>query len=270
MPKIAVIQMVSSADVEENLKHASSLLTEAADQGAELVLLPEYFPLLSDNETDKLNYQEEFGAGPLQDFLATQARAHQFWLIGGTIPLKSSQPERILNSCLLFDPAGKCTARYDKLHLFDVHIDGKGNGSYNESDTIAPGHNITVAHTPFGNIGMSVCYDLRFPELYRKMSEQGMDLITVPAAFTHSTGKRHWEVLLKSRAVENLCFVIAANQGGRHSRRRASWGHSMIIDPWGDILCSLDTGPGVACTDIRLERIKELRQSFPVLQHRKM
>jgi len=270
MPKTAVVQMVSSANVEANLKQAASLLTQAAAQGAELVLLPEYFPIISDNESDKLKHQENYGSGPLQDFLATQARQHKFWLVGGTIPLKSGQAERVLNSCLLFNPAGKCVARYDKIHLFDVHVDGTGDESYNESATIAAGNSITVASTPFGNIGMSVCYDLRFPELYRKMLEQDISIITVPAAFTRSTGKRHWELLLKSRAVENLCYVVAANQGGQHSKRRATWGHSMIIDPWGSTLCSLETGPGIACADIDLTRVKELRRSFPALEHRSM
>ena len=270
MPRVAVIQMVSSASVEENLNNAASLLAQAADKGAELVLLPEYFPIISDNERDKIQYQEDYGSGPLQEFLSGQAKQYKFWLMGGTIPLKSDKPERVLNSCLLFNPEGECTARYDKIHLFDVHVGGKGDESYNESATIAPGSEITIASTPFGNIGMSVCYDLRFPELYRKMSEQDISIITVPAAFTKTTGKRHWELLLKSRAVENLCFVVAANQGGQHSERRATWGHSMIIDPWGDILCSLETGPGVACTDINLNRITELRESFPALKHRTM
>ncbi len=274
MTKVAVVQMVSSADVDENLNNVASLLAQAAEKGAELVVLPEYFPIISDDETDKLQYQEPYGAGPLQDFLATQARQHQCWLIGGTIPLKSAQPERVFNSCLLFNPQGECTARYDKIHLFDVHVDGhietQGDESYNESATIAPGSKVTIAATPFGNIGMSVCYDLRFPELYRKMSEQNLSIISVPAAFTRSTGKRHWETLLRARAVENLCFVMAANQGGQHSARRATWGHSMIIDPWGEILGAMETGPGVVCVDIDLARTAELRASFPALKHRTM
>lgn len=270
MPRVAVLQMVSTADVAENLRNAESLLAKAADDGAELVLLPEYFPIISDDESDKLQHQEDIGVGPLQDFLASQAIKHNFWLIGGTIPLASPDPQRVLNSSLLFNPQGKCLARYDKIHLFDVHVDGGGDESYNESSTIAPGQEVVVANTPFGNIGMSVCYDLRFPELYREMLAQDISIISVPAAFTKTTGRRHWELLLKSRAVENLCFVIAANQGGQHSERRATWGHSMIIDPWGDILCSLETGPGVACADIDLNRVVKLRESFPALKHRTM
>lgn len=270
MIRVAAIQMVSTADVESNLNDASRLLREAAEKGAELVVLPEYFPLISDDETAKLQHKEAFGAGPLQDFLAENASQHAFWLMGGTIPLTTEQADKVSSSCLLYDPHGKCVSRYDKIHLFNVDVSDEKQESYNESATITAGNKIVVAETPFGNIGMSVCYDLRFPELYRQMLEKDVSIITVPSAFTETTGKRHWEMLLRARAVENLCFVIAPNQGGRHSDTRFTWGHSMIIGPWGDILGSLEKGPGVVVADIDRPRQQALRTSFPALQHRKL
>ncbi|MEJ2760326.1 MAG: carbon-nitrogen hydrolase family protein [Gammaproteobacteria bacterium] len=268
MPRVAAIQMVSTPELEENLDSAAALLRQAADQGAEFAQLPEFFPIIGREDTDKLAHQEDFGGGPLQDFLAGRAREHGLWLMGGTIPLKSGDPGRVLNSCLLFSPEGECVARYDKIHLFDVSIQGDAEESYRESRTMMPGSEVTVAKTPIGNIGMSVCYDLRFPELYRRMLDQNIDIITVPSAFTETTGRKHWEVLLRSRAIENLSFVIAAAQGGQNTETRATWGHSMIIDPWGDILGELEKGPGVVCADIDLERVRSLRQSFPALRHR--
>ena len=270
MPRVAAVQMVSTPDVQENLAAADALLRQAADQGAEFALLPEFFAIIGREDTDKLALQEPYGAGPLQDFLAGLARELGLWLMGGTIPLQSGNPERVYNSCLLFNPQGECAARYDKIHLFDVSIQGEQEESYSESRTMAPGAEVVVADTPLGRIGMSVCYDLRFPELYRRMLDQNVDIITVPAAFTATTGRKHWEVLLRSRAVENLSFVIAAAQGGQNTETRATWGHSMIIDPWGEILGELDTGPGVVCADIDLEQAYSLRRSFPALQHRKL
>ena len=219
--------MVSTADVDENLGSARTLVQNAVDEGAKLVVLPEYFPILSEDETEKLQHQEQFGSGPLQGFLADNARQHGIWLMGGTIPLASGQQGRVFSSCLLFNPEGVCVARYDKIHMFDVTVGDKEDESYNESNTMIPGEQIVTAETPFGNIGMSICYDLRFPELYRNMLDEDISIITVPSAFTETTGKRHWEMLLRARAVENLCFVIAPNQGGQHSEKRFTWGHSM-------------------------------------------
>jgi len=267
--KVAAIQLVSTANVDKNLEIAGSLIGQAAEQEACLAVLPEYFPIIGEDEREKLQYQEKFGKGPLQDFLAGKAREYNLWLMGGSIPLATGDSERVYNSCLLFNPDGICTARYDKIHLFDVHVGGD-NESYNESNTMLAGDKAVVAETPFGNIGMSICYDLRFPELYRSMIAQDIALITVPSAFTETTGRKHWEMLLRSRAVENLCYVVAPNQGGQHSARRRTWGHSMIIDPWGEVLCSMGTGTGLICAELDLERQRELRKSFPALRHTRL
>ena len=268
MSKVATIQMVSTDNLEANLAQAYGLIEDAARQGAELALLPEYFPIMSDDETAKVRIGETPGEGPVQDFLAEQAGKHGLWLMAGTFSLQSTEPERVYNSCLLYNPQGIRTHRYDKMHLFDVQVGDEEKEVYNESNTIVPGRNTVVADTALGRIGMTVCYDLRFPELYRTLAAQQAEILTVPAAFTYATGKRHWELFLRARAVENLCYVIASNQGGQNTETRRTWGHSMIIDPWGDVLCSLEEGPGVACADIDLARVHELRQSFPALEHR--
>ena len=261
--------MVSTDNVDANLAQAADLIREAAARGAEFALLPEYFPLVSDDETAKIGIGEAPGEGPIQEFLAGQARDNRLWLMAGTFSLRSGEADRVYNSCLLYDPDGVCTHRYDKMHLFDVQVGGEEETEvYNESDTIVPGRGTVVADTPLGRIGMTVCYDLRFPELYRELSGQRAEIITVPSAFTWATGKRHWELFLRARAVENLCYVVASNQGGQNTETRRTWGHSMIVDPWGDVLCSLEEGPGVACADIDLARVHALRQSFPALEHR--
>lgn len=262
--------MVSGADVGQNLADAALLIGQARAAGAALVALPEFFPVMSTDERAKLAVREPFGRGPLQDFLSGQARQHGIWLIGGTIPLQSDEANRVYNSSLLFDPKGHCTARYDKMHLFDVHVDREGKEQYNESATMKPGAEPVVATTPFGAIGMSVCYDLRFPELYRGMHGQDIVMITVPSAFTARTGEKHWEILLRARAVENMCFVVAPGQGGKHNEARTTWGHSMIVDPWGEILCCVETGPGFACADLDLDGLHSLRRSFPALKHRRL
>lgn len=268
--RAAAIQMVSTSDVDANLQSAGDLLREAAAKGAQLAVLPENWPLMGNTDRDKLLCQESFGHGPLQEFMSSRARELGLWLIGGSIPLEGEDPEHVYNSCLVYDPAGDCTARYDKIHLFDVNVDQEGNETYRESDSISPGRDITVAGTPFGNVGISICYDLRFPELYRSMLSRDITIITVPSAFTRTTGKQHWEILLRARAVENLCFVIAAGQGGQNNSQRATWGHSMIIGPWGDILASMEAGPGVVCTDLDLRQTHTIRNSFPALEHRKL
>ena len=268
--RAAAIQMVSTADVETNLRSAGNLLDQAASMGAQLAVLPENWPLMGNTDSDKLVCQERYGHGPLQEFLAGRARELGLWLIGGSIPLATGSPDRVYNSCLVYDPEGNCSARYDKIHLFDVNVGRDGSEAYRESDSITPGREITVAATPFGNIGISICYDLRFPELYRRMLSRDITIITVPAAFTRTTGKQHWELLLRSRAVENLCFVIAAGQGGQHNEKRATWGHSMIIGPWGDILAATETGPGVVYADLDLRQLHTIRKSFPALEHRQL
>lgn len=267
MTRVAAIQMVSTDNVEANLNAAARLIRQAAADRAELLVLPENFPLMGQHEQDKIAIREPFGKGPIQAFLSEQARINKIWLMGGTIPIAADTPNKIRAACLLYNPQGECVARYDKIHLFDVSVNG-GNETYNESSTIEGGSSITVARTPFGNIGMSVCYDLRFPELYRNMHGQDVSIITVPSAFTATTGKAHWETLLRARAVENLCYVIAPNQGGRHINNRETWGHSMVINPWGDILAVVEQGEGIACADIDLEQLKLLRNNFPALRHR--
>ncbi len=260
--------MVSTPDVKANLAQAQDLIQQAAADAAEFAVLPEYFPLISDDETDKLSVGEVFGSGPIQDFLAESASRHGIWLMAGSIPLRTNEARHVTGSCLLYDPEGKCVARYDKIHLFDVCVDQDEDESYMESRTILPGREVVVAETPFATLGLSICYDLRFPELYRELVSKGATIITVPSAFTYSTGKRHWQMLLCARAVENLCYVIASNQGGQNTEKRSTWGHSMIVDPWGNVLCALDQGPGIACADLDLAYVEKLRKSFPALQHR--
>ena len=270
MVRVAAIQMVSTADVTDNLSSAAQLIQEAVNDGAIFALLPEYFPIISDNPLDKVHIREVYGNGPIQDFLEQQARQHRIWLMGGTIPLDCGDENRVYNSCLLYNPEGRCVARYEKIHLFDAYVDQEGKETYNESATTIPSDHVVIAETSFAKIGMSICYDLRFPELFRNMLDQGITVITVPSAFTVTTGKHHWELLIRTRAVENQCFVIAADQGGQNTDKRATWGHSMIIDPWGDILASVDRGPGIASADLDLDRLTKIRDSFPALQHRKL
>ncbi len=260
--------MVSTADVDANLSQAKKLIQQAADEGAEFAVLPEYFPLISDDETDKLNIVEDIGNGPIQNLLADLATQHGMWLMAGSMPIRTLDPQRVASSWFLYSPTGELSARYDKIHMVDVCVNKEEGETYNESNTIVPGRDVIVAETAFATLGLSICYDLRFPELYRELVNRGATIITVPSAFTYSTGKRHWEMLLCTRAVENLCFVIASGQGGQNTEKRRTWGHSMIIDPWGNILSSLDEGPGIACADLDLARVDELRASFPALQHR--
>ena len=261
--RIAAVQMVSGPDIAQNLREAERLVAEAAARGARLVALPEYFPLISGNETDKVRARERDGAGPLQDFLGETALRHKVWLVGGSIPLEASVPEKVRNSCLVFDDAGRRVARYDKIHLFGFT---RGTERYNESQTIEAGSQVVAFDSPVGRVGLSICYDLRFPELYRAMG--AVDLLVVPAAFTHTTGQAHWELLLRARAVENLCYVLASAQGGTHPSGRMTWGDSMVVDPWGAVLDRLPKGPGVVTAGMDHDRIAELRASLPALQHR--
>ncbi len=265
--RVAAVQMVSRATVEPNLQAAAELIEAAAQDGAQLVALPEYFCMMGLQDTDKLALREQAGHGPLQDFLAAQAVRHRIWLVGGTIPLASPAQDRVLNTALVYDPDGRQAARYDKIHLFSFHRDGE---SYDEARTIWPGQAPCTFELPDRpvrlKVGLSVCYDLRFPELYRAM--QAPDLILVPSAFTATTGRAHWETLLRARAVENLCYVLAPAQGGRHENGRRTYGHSMLIDPWGEVLAHREEGAGVVVGEVDLARIEECRLSLPALRHR--
>ncbi|WP_321798365.1 carbon-nitrogen hydrolase family protein [Caballeronia sp. J97] len=261
--QVAALQMVSTPDRDRNLADAGRLIAEAARRGAQLVLLPEYFCYMGFKDTDKLAIRETPGDGPIQQFLADAAREHRVWIIGGTLPLQSPEPNRVLNTTLVFDPSGKQVARYDKIHLFNFE---KGEESFDEARTICPGSEVRTFEAPFGRVGLSVCYDLRFPELYRQLGDCA--LMVVPSAFTHTTGRAHWETLLKARAVENQCYVLAAAQGGNHENGRRTWGHSMLIDPWGEIVDVKDEGPGVVLGGIDLQRIAAVRQSLPAYRHR--
>jgi predicted amidohydrolase len=261
--KIAGIQMASGPHVSSNLSEAERLIAIAAGQGAKLVALPEYFAIMGLKDTDKVAVREEEGNGPIQRFLSRMAKKHQVWLIGGSVPLVASTPTKIRNSCLVFNPHGKLAARYDKIHLFGLDL---GNEHYHEESTIEPGDGPVVLETPLGVIGLSICYDLRFPELYRAMGE--VDLIVVPAAFTDTTGKAHWETLVRARAIENLCYVLAPAQGGYHLSGRETHGDSMIVDPWGVVLDRLPRGSGVVVAGINPAYQASLRNSLPALKHR--
>ena len=267
MPIMAAIQMVSGHSVAGNLAETAELLDKAADQGAQLAVLPENFALMGRRETDKLAVREIEGAGQIQDFLAEQAMRHKLWLVGGTIPLQVENSHRVRAACLLFDDQGRQVARYDKVHLFDVQVVGSRE-RYAESATIEPGDRYVVVDTPCGRLGLGVCYDLRFPEQFRAMADEGMEVMALPAAFTAATGAAHWEVLLRARAIENQCYVIAAAQGGRHSNGRETFGDSLLIDPWGLILDRLAWGPGVALAKLDRTLIEDIRRQFPALAHR--
>lgn len=261
--KIAGIQMASGPQVSANLSEAERLIKIAAEQGAKLVALPEYFAIMGMKDTDKIKVREEEGDGPIQRFLSKMAKKHKIWLVGGSVPLKASVAGKVRNACLVFDPNGKLAARYDKIHLFNLDL---GNEHYHEDDTIEAGDGIVVLETPLGTIGLSVCYDLRFPELYRAMG--AVDLIVVPSAFTDTTGKAHWETLVRARAIENQCYVLAPAQGGYHISGRETHGNSMIVDPWGVVLDRLPRGSGVVIAGINPAYQASLRKSLPALQHR--
>ncbi len=262
---VAAVQMLSTPRVAENLQTAGELIAEAVAQGADLVALPEYFPIMGLRESDKVAVREAYGHGPIQDFLAATALKHGIWLIGGSLPLEASNPDKMLNSSLVYNPQGERVARYDKIHLFGFQ---KGEERYNESATIEAGNQPVAFDTPFGRVGVTICYDIRFPELYRALGE--VDLMVIPAAFTETTGRAHWEILLRARAIENQCYVLAVAQGGKHENGRETHGNSMLIDPWGEILARKDKGAGVVIGDIDHARIADVRASLPALKHRVM
>lgn len=268
--KVAAIQMVSSVSREANLARAQALLDEAARAGAELAVLPEYFCAMGRRDTDKLALAESAGSGPVQDFLAAAARRLGLWIVGGTLPLASPEADRVFNSALVFAPDGRAVARYDKVHLFFFD---NGREHFDERRTIAAGAQPVSFELPSRDghrwrIGLSVCYDLRFPELYRALAHQGADLLLVPSAFTHTTGRAHWEVLLRARAIENLAWVLAAAQGGEHENGRRTWGQSMAVDPWGEVLAQQAAGEGVVLAEIDAQRLARCRAQLPALAHR--
>lgn len=271
MTLAAAIQMCSVPEPEANLAMAARLLQQAAQAGAKLAVLPENFAHMGLHPRDKLALAEAPGQGPLQAFLSEQAARHGLWLVGGTIPMRPARnprPARIYAASLLFDPDGKQQARYDKLHLFDVNVSPAE--SYRESASFRPGRQVVGCDTPLGRIGLSVCYDLRFPELYRRLVRDGAHILSVPSAFTHATGQAHWEVLLRARAVENLAWVIAPGQCGTHANGRRTWGHSMIVSPWGELRAVCQEGPGLALADMDMAELATLRTRFPALEHRRL
>ena len=263
--RIAALQMVSGPRVADNLAVAGRLVEDAAAQGAQLVVLPEYFPVIGAVDADRVRAREAFGQGPIQAWLAQTAQRHGIWIFAGSIPLTASVPDKMRNSSLVFNPQGECVARYDKIHLFGFR---KGDEAYDEAAFIEAGDTPVAVTTPFGRIALSICYDLRFPELYRSLG--AVDLILMPAAFTETTGRAHWEILLRARAIENQCYLLAVGQGGRHESGRLTHGNSMIVDPWGEILDRKLKGPGVVIADLDHQRIAEVRESLPALAHRKL
>jgi nitrilase len=265
--KIAALQMVSAPDVERNLETAARLIAQAAHEGAALAALPEYFCLMGRRDTDKLAVAEPAGSGPIQSFLAAQARAHGLWLIGGTLPIRGASADHVFNACCVYAPDGSPAARYDKIHLFRYD---NGRESYDEARVLEAGSEPVVVQVGALRVGLSVCYDLRFPELYRALCTPPCDLLSVPSAFTYTTGRAHWELLLRARAVENQCFVIAPAQGGLHDNGRRTWGHSMIVDPWGEVLAMRPEGEGVVVAEIDPARIAAVRRQLPALAHRRI
>ena len=269
----AAVQMVSGSEVKTNLATAGRLIGQAARAGAQLVALPENFALLGRREQDKLAVAESDGAGPIQDFLAEAAQRHAIYLVGGTIPLRGADPQRVRAACLLHGPDGRRLARYDKIHLFDVDVgeSAAGDERYRESASIEPGNTVVTVDTELGCIGLAVCYDLRFPELFRALLTRGAQILVLPSAFTETTGAAHWHLLCRARAVENLCYLLAPGQGGLHDNGRRTYGHSLIAGPWGEVLAEhADNGEGIACADIDLAAMDRLRTRFPAAQHRQL
>ena len=266
-PRVAAIQMVSGDEVEQNMKSAADLIASAVATGAQIVVLPENFAVLSADAQAKVELAEVSGDGPIQQFLIDRAREHGIYLVGGTIPITANAPGKVRAACLTIGPDGAILGRYDKIHLFDVAL-GSGKEQYNESATIEPGEQRCVIDTPWGKLGVAVCYDVRFPELSRQMMLEDARIVALPSAFTATTGRAHWEILLRARAIENQCYLIAPNQGSGRERGRQTWGHSMIVSPWGDILAELEEqGSGVATAEINLQNLSQLREKFPALQH---
>tara|TARA_B100001971_G_scaffold37133_1_gene32095 strand:+ start:4008 stop:4814 length:807 start_codon:yes stop_codon:yes gene_type:complete len=266
MSVLAAIQMSSGPDTDENLEVAAGLINKAAAGGATLAVLPENFSLMPIDDTSRIAESEIEGSGPVQDFLSAMAREHGLWLVGGTFPLRQESTKKIRACCMVYDQTGARVSRYDKLHLFDVDLE---NGeSYRESDYIESGNQIVVTDTPVGRLGLSVCYDLRFPEVYRQLSQEGARILSIPSAFTAITGRAHWEILLRSRAIENQAYVIAPAQWGEHASGRRTYGDTMIVGPWGDVLARRFSGIGVVFAEVDDNRLDGIRHHFPSLDHR--
>ncbi len=263
--KVAAVQMVSKPQVEDNLSRTRELVAEAAGRGARMVLLPEYWPVMGMHDADKVGHAEQLDDGPIQQCMIEMAREHGLWLIGGTLPMVSPEQDKVLNTTMVYNDRGERVIRYDKIHLFSFT---KGAESYDEARTIVHGSKVATFDGPFGRVGLSVCYDLRFPELYRAMGDCAM--IVMPAAFTYTTGSAHWEVLIRARAIENQCYVLASAQGGRHPNGRRTWGHSMLVDPWGEVKDVLPEGEGVVVGEIDLDHMQRVRENLPALRHRRL
>jgi len=269
MGKVAAIQMTSGHVVEENLDAAGKLLREARELGAEIACLPENFSFIGLKDADKLAIAEDDGHGPIQQFLSETARELKLWILGGTTVIKGDSPRRVRNTSLLLDADGRRVARYDKIHLFDVTIPGREE-SYLESTHVTPGRDVVIADTPVGRLGLSVCYDMRFPELYRDLVSRGAEWLSMPAAFTVPTGRAHWETLLRARAIENLCYVVAPAQAGTHTSGRETYGDTLIVDYWGQVLSRLAKGNGVVMAEFDLAKQAETRARFPALKNRRL
>lgn len=267
---VSAIQMVSTDVLEENLLKAEALINNAVCQGAQLVVLPENFSLMALHSAETLKHAEPLGSGYVQTWLANTAKKHNVWIVAGSLPLLSPEKNRVYSSCLVYDSSGFQVAHYNKIHLFDVELTGKQE-SYRESKTFYPGDaTAVVVETPFGIMGLSICYDLRFPELYRQLIDKGAHFIVAPSAFTDTTGEAHWQLLCRARAVENQCYLIAPNQGGVHANGRKTYGHSMIVDPWGLVLVEAKQGGDVIIATLDKAYIDKIRKTFPVIKHRRL
>lgn len=267
MAQIAALQMASAPQVQANLLEARRLLQESAAKGAALAVLPENFAMMGIQDADLLSIAEEPGKGPLQDFLSSQASRLKMWVVGGTIPLRAMRDDRVRAACLVFNDQGEMVARYDKIHLFDVHVPDSTE-HYFESKIIEPGQSLVTVDTPIGRMGLAICYDLRFPELFRGLLDQGAEFVVIPSAFTALTGQAHWETLLRARAIENQYFILAAAQGGFHLNGRETHGHSALVDPWGRVEGMLARNPGVLVADLDCDCVVKIRRLFPAVQHR--
>lgn len=264
MARIALVQMISSAKIAENLHHVEQYMLRAKREQADLVVLPENFAFMGMNDTDKFQVAEHFGHGPIQEKMSQLAKKFGLWIIAGTMPVKG-MGTKVRSSCIVYDAQGLSVARYDKIHLFDVRV--SEHESHQESLSIERGNELVVVDTPVGKIGLTICYDLRFPELYQQLVSKGAQLFSIPSAFTAVTGLAHWEVLLRARAIENLSYVIAANQGGQHENGRQTYGHSMVIEPWGKVVVQQEIGAGLVTAEIDLQRLEQLRRHFPCADH---
>src|SRR3989338_1585206 len=266
MPKIAAIQMCSTSNVDENLLVAERLIKEAAKEDAQVAVLPEMFAIFGNNEKDKLKIQEIFGNGRIQNFLSQMAHQHKIWIVGGTIPITCPHPNKVRAACIVMNDEGNAVTRYDKIHLFNATI--SETERYMESDTIEEGNTVTVIDSPVGKLGLAVCYDIRFPELFRLLRDKGAEILVIPSAFTITTGQAHWKILTQCSAIENNCYVVGAAQGGTHTKGRKTYGHSIIVDAWGNVLKEkINNTPGIIVSDVNLKKLHEIRRLLPTSQH---